>query len=121
MSWKNPPTRFSKTVNRDIDKEQRRVSLIILRELIIESPRDTGRFVNNWIVGLGNASSNTFKGVDPTGLKAMTKGTGKINKSKSGKSIFITNNLPYAVRLNQGHSQQAPANFVERAIERSLR
>jgi hypothetical protein len=34
----------------------------------------------------------------------------------SGGSIFIANNLPYIVPLNNGHSQQAPMGFIQTAI-----
>ncbi len=35
---------------------------------------------------------------------------------KPGQKIYITNNLPYIRRLNDGYSKQAPAGFVERAV-----
>jgi hypothetical protein len=37
------------------------------------------------------------------------------------QTIWILNGLPYIERLNEGHSQQAPAGFVETAIYRNVR
>ena len=34
--------------------------------------------------------------------------------------IYITNNVPYINSLNGGHSQHAPAGFVERAIVKAV-
>jgi hypothetical protein len=36
-------------------------------------------------------------------------------------SLFVTNNVPYIVPLNNGSSKQAGAGFVERGIERAIR
>ena len=32
-------------------------------------------------------------------------------------SIYITNNVPYIDRLNNGWSQQSPAGFVDKAVQ----
>lgn len=34
-----------------------------------------------------------------------------------GHSIYISNSLPYISALNHGHSGQAPAGFVELAVQ----
>jgi hypothetical protein len=34
--------------------------------------------------------------------------------------VYISNNLPYIDRLNKGHSKQAPAGFIESAINAGL-
>lgn len=39
---------------------------------------------------------------------------------KAGQSVYITNNLPYIGRLNEGYSKQAPAGFVQRSITTAL-
>ena len=35
---------------------------------------------------------------------------------KDDLPAFITNNLPYIKRLNEGWSKQAPAHFIEQVI-----
>ena len=40
-------------------------------------------------------------------------------KLKSGP-IYISNNAPYIMKLNQGHSNQAPAFFIQRAISKAV-
>ena len=34
--------------------------------------------------------------------------------------VFVTNNVPYGRELNDGHSRQEPAGFVQRSIVRAL-
>ena len=36
---------------------------------------------------------------------------------KKDNVAYITNNVPYINKLNDGHSSQAPAHFVEAAID----
>ena len=38
-----------------------------------------------------------------------------------GHKFYLVNNVPYIGVLDQGHSQQAPAGFVQAAIDRSIR
>lgn len=116
MSWKNPPTRFKKTLEGDVDKLTQRVALKLLRELVVISPVDTGRFVGNWVVGIGRRNTAKSVSADPGRSIALRRGAQVIKRHRGPRSIFLSNNLPYAARLNEGWSQQAPANFVEKAI-----
>ncbi|WP_201450287.1 hypothetical protein [Sphingobium yanoikuyae] len=38
-----------------------------------------------------------------------------------GEQQHIQNSVPYISRLNDGHSQQAPAGFIEAAVDRHTR
>ena len=35
-------------------------------------------------------------------------------------SVFVSNNVPYILKLNDGHSQQAPAGFIQTAIHKAV-
>jgi len=70
---------------------------------------------------LGTRTLRQLRATDRSGGSTFNKGKGRVDKSKPGKKIFITNNLPYAKRLNEGWSTQAPANFVQAAIRRALK
>lgn len=48
---------------------------------------------------------------------ALDHGLSTIQTFQSGDTLYITNNAPYIVNLNQGSSKQAPAGFVESAIQ----
>lgn len=75
--------------------------------LVAKSPVDTGRFRANWMIGNGAIDSQTFERFDAPN-NAIRINTININ----GQIIYITNSLPYARRLENGYSQQAPAGFV---------
>lgn len=40
---------------------------------------------------------------------------------KIGDAYHLTNALPYMIPLNEGHSQQAPAKFVERSVAKAVK
>lgn len=121
MAWKNPPSKFKKEVRGDINSEAKRIGLKILRSLTVISPVKTGRFKANWIVGIKKRVRSTTTSTDKGGGPTFAKGSPKINSKNLGDTIFISNNLPYAKALNDGSSQQAPANFVQSAIQRILK
>lgn len=121
MSWKNPPSNFTKTVSDDIGQGARTIVFKILRALIIRSPVDTGRFRNNWLIGLIVRDTNQLDAADKGGNAALGRGQNALKQHKGLDTIFISNNLSYAGFLNNGSSTQAPANFVQIAIKGALR
>ena len=119
MTWKTPPTRFKKQVQKDAGTLVKRLGFSILRNVVVASPTDTGRFVNNWVVGIANRITGTLGGTDKNKTAAIARGKAKLRQYKAFNTLYISNNLPYARRLNEGWSDQAPANFVEQAIHRA--
>jgi hypothetical protein len=104
---------FGKFSEEQVDKLLRIVVLETDLELKMQSPVDTGRFRMSWVVG-ENTTGNYDAG--PQQTPAMTRTTG-INynpgSERVGNSYHIHNTLPYAERLGNGHSTQAPAGWVE--------
>jgi hypothetical protein len=101
-----------------VNEEARILSFSLLSGLTRITPVDTGRARGNWFVGL-NAPNRSIDESRSAG-SALSDGAATINKTESVvyPSIIISNNLPYIERLNDGHSQQAPAKFVESEISR---
>lgn len=75
------------------------------------SPVDTGRFRASWQVGENSASG----GEKPPGPYGNMPAIERLNYSQEriGNVYSVHNNLPYAERLAQGWSQQAPAGWVQ--------
>ena len=75
------------------------------------SPVDTGRFRVSWQVGENAAPG----GQKPEGTYTGTPQIDRIGyqQEKLGNVYSVHNNLPYAERLAQGWSQQAPAGWVQ--------
>jgi hypothetical protein len=110
-------------VNRKIKK----TALAILTELAVQTPVDTGRARSNWMVGLGGPPDDgNFppyaageKGSTARANATMTIETGKAAMSdrQLGQAVYITNEVPYIEQLNNGSSAQAPAGFVQQAVQ----
>lgn len=85
------------------------------------TPRDTGWAANNWIVQLKTPYTGTVGSPEEVNAAFGETSLTKVLTWKSGDgAIYLSNNVPYITRLNQGSSQQAPAGFVEKAIQRAI-
>jgi hypothetical protein len=75
------------------------------------SPVDTGRFRASWQVGENSAGG----GEKPEGSYSNIPAIDRIGyqREKLGNVYSVHNNLPYAERLAQGSSKQAPAGWVQ--------
>ena len=90
------------------------IAMDSLRGIVMKSPVDTGRFRGNWIVSKNTPDAKSSEMTDKNGGQTITKGSGVINTFKvdTDSRIIIQNNLPYANRLENGWSKQAPNGMV---------
>lgn len=71
-----------------------------------------GRFRGNWQVSVSFPSTQPIDRIDPNGSQTIAAGAAALEAFTAGPSIYIMNNLPYALRLENGWSKQAPAGMV---------
>lgn len=90
----------------------RSVSLKLFSAIIKASPVDTGRFRGNWQTTGVTPATGLVAGVDPTGNKAVNSAATFITNAPGWDTFTLTNNLPYAERLEYGWSKQAPTGIV---------
>lgn len=90
----------------------RRTVLGMGAQMVRMSPVDTGRFRSNWFYGDGLAPS----GFDQSGSASLQRITAGVASWSPGETMRVTNSLPYARRLENGWSQQAPAGMVRTTI-----
>ena len=90
----------------------RSVSLKLFSAIIKASPVDTGRFRGNWQTTGVIPATGLIAGVDPTGGKAVNSAATFITNAPGWYTFTLTNNLPYAERLEYGWSKQAPTGIV---------
>jgi len=102
-------------------KEIRRVAFAIDGQLVANTPKDTGRAQANWLPALNvpnrdkiGKPGNRFPNAESLAAERILAVTRNL---KLGDRIYLSNNLPYIQRLNDGHSKQAPIGFVERAVQ----
>lgn len=87
----------------------KKVTFELLRKVTMKSPVDTGRFRANWMVGIGQADPST---VEETENVAIPRGMAVLGGYREPVAVHVSNNLPYASALEDGHSKQAPAGVV---------
>lgn len=78
-----------------------------------------GRFKGNWQAGINSAPGGVLDGKDKTGGATTGKMIGTIDgKASEGDAVYLVNNLPYAQRLEEGWSTQAPGGMVALSIQK---
>ncbi len=72
-----------------------------------------GRFRGNWQVSFDAPTTDETGRIDKTGNLTKAAGNYTLSLFKVGmKAIYFCNNVPYAYRLEMGHSSQAPGGMV---------
>lgn len=100
----------AKALTLEIDKNLRRVT-----------PVDTGHARANWVPSVGTPHSAEVEVTNKTGSGEHAAGVSKVLAYKLGDGpLFVSNNVPYIRRLNYGHSKQAPAGFIEFAVDQAI-
>lgn len=83
-----------------------------------------GHFRRNWLVSIGGFNETEIEGVDPAGPATAAAAKNEIrrfqNRKRIGPNLVIQNNVPYANRLANGWSTQAPTGWVDEEIENGL-
>ena len=99
-------------------KEAIQLAMDIHGRLVEETPKDTGWAASNWVPQIGSRYSSTVG--SPEGIDTSQQVAGMAQLAgwdiKKGPA-FISNNVEYIQALNAGHSQQAPAMFVEKIVQ----
>ncbi|PKB90909.1 hypothetical protein A8A01_03110 [Ewingella americana] len=81
-----------------------------------------GRFKGNWQVSFESPADGETGRIDKSGNPTKLAGNAVIESFKVGtKAIYFTNNVPYAYRLEFGHSKQAPNGMVRITAEEAAR
>jgi HK97 gp10 family phage protein len=120
-------SRISVEVEDGVERAVKECAIAVTRTVINATPVDTGRARSNWTADMDEAFHKIFPAHVP-GERGSTGDTNAeiaieqaeaaisqfdINKNNS---IHISNSLPYIGALNDGHSKQAPTDFVRQAV-----
>lgn len=119
MTWTVDPRKFGDQVRISHRQLCQRIALDIDQRLVLATPVDTGRARSNWLASVGQPRTDEV-GTRDAG-SAIAEAAGVINAAPDFPLIYLSNNLPYIKRLNEGSSKQAPAAFVETAVDAAVR
>ncbi|WP_407492485.1 HK97 gp10 family phage protein [Acinetobacter baumannii] len=105
MGWKGKkPTSFSLDVSKAAEVHVKNIVMDTVQSLVNLSPVDTGAYRASHIVSIGSGDY----GVREPSTNAVQDAAIQAVKFKLGSLIYIQNNQPYAERLENGWSDQAP-------------
>lgn len=116
--------RFGAKTAQQMSLAHRKVALDLFTRVIMRSPVDTGRFRANWQTTVGERAVGTREAFDKgpvqaSGMnaaissKAAAEAVQVVSRAPLGPDLWLANNLPYAVPLENGHSPQAPGGMVK--------
>lgn len=112
------------------NKRKIAVALAVQDQLTRDTPADTSEAVSNWILSKGTRYTGKiaayFKGKEgstkeESAAAARLQGQQVGRRTKPGESLFLTNNTPQIVFLDEGSSEQAPAGFIKKAFATARR
>lgn len=109
---------FAEKVDRRQEFVIRFIGLELVRRVATETPVDTGRARGNWQVSIGAPKPGVIDRADasPGASSVIAEASASLALgSLFDADIWISNNLPYIVRLEEGHSKQGE-RFVARAV-----
>lgn len=109
---------FAEQAKEAIDSSLREIVIEIGASVIRMSPVDTGRFRGNWQFSIGAPEQGQLDRLDKNGSAATAELVNGAIQFKAGDTAYIVNNLPYAIPLEYGHSDQAPGGMVRITLER---
>jgi hypothetical protein len=118
MAFNNDMNRACVNMQNVSEARVKKVALAAYREINKSSPVDKGTFRANWVASIDTPDrsadlSKTSKDVS----ESVTKATAVItNGAKLGTTVVISNAVPYAGKLEDGYSPQAPAGVVAPAV-----
>lgn len=75
-----------------------------------------GRARGNWQLTMHAPATSEIDRIDPTGNESIAAAAAALSTFTAGPSIYITNCVPYARRLEYGWSTQSPAGMVRVAV-----
>ena len=109
---------FVEKAKKNPETVARAVSFKLFSAVIKASPVDTGRFRMNWQAAGAVTPSGVIDEADKSGNKAVAMASDFVLKATEWNEFTLTNNLPYAERLEYGWSNQAPQGVVRVNITR---
>lgn len=101
----------------DLDEITVKSVLELRSRLIVNSPVDTGRFRGNWQYGVSTAPQGELAVEGTSESPAPPPPAPSITGRAFGFVHYLVNNLPYAARLEDGYSGQAPRGIVALRIQ----
>jgi len=111
-------SRFNIESREHLENVVRYIALTLDQKVVLRTPVDTGRARGNWYPSIGQPSDEVNENAfDKSGTTTFGEIAAVVVNAQLGSVIWLTNNLPYIVRLEDGYSGQAPTGMVDVSLE----
>lgn len=115
IQFKADLKKFADLLDTSVKAVVEKVTLDMWAELVRKTPVDTGRARASWFVTEDTPSTEVA--ADPGKGGELGEPIAPVLVLSANYPVtWITNNLPYILPLNNGHSAQAPAGFVQGVV-----
>jgi hypothetical protein len=111
MSFTSDLRAFSETAINNAEQVYRGSAFGVIRQIIRRTPTDTGRLRGNWQTDLNSPATSTLNRLGDS--VSIAEALAVCNRAELSDSIYLTNNLPYALPIENGSSTQAPRGMVK--------
>lgn len=127
---------LSRQVETSADALVREVATQVISQAARSTPIDTAEAILDWQIGVGSPPDQLGQALYPTRWNrdppgpipdktpAVATVTGRASREIEGYrgtgTVYVSNAAPYIQRLNDGYSKQAPAGFVQLAVQAGL-
>lgn len=106
--------RFGTVTREQANTIFRKIIFDLDTRIVLSTPVDTGRARGNWFPSIGAPSGALDESAaDKSGSGAIGRMQAAFSGAKIGDVAWFTNNLPYILLLENGHSKQAPGGMVD--------
>ena len=116
MSFTSDVAKYAKLAGASVDETGRAIVLELFGSVIKDTPVKSGRAKGNWQTSMDSPATGETdrKGEGP----ALAEVSQQAASFGAGKVIYLSNGLPYILRLEYGWSKQQPGGMVRRNVAR---
>ena len=113
---------IGRALRADISRTMSAVMIRAYEAVVLATPVDTYHAASNWILSVGSPYTGVDGSRDAVSTAQQDQGLQEATRFDVGRhgKIFLRNNVEYLPFLDQGSSQQAPADFVANAFQSAL-
>jgi hypothetical protein len=108
---------FAQSTQIRFDKVVRKVGYDLVSDLVRLTPVDTGLARSNYFCGYQRDNSINEGTAMTSGAPSIGGAATFVATLKAGGVFYITNNLPYIMKLEYGSSKQAPSGMARITVD----
>jgi len=110
---------IASVMTKSLERADRKVKSALIsmaRDVINETPVDSGRLKNNWYASNRKYGTRTTKQTDVTGRTSLERVKAAVRRLKRGQKFYMFNNLPYSRIVEYGLYPNPPKNPTGKTI-----